>query len=301
MSSLLSRRSFLALLAPLPRSVLVHEHILVDFAGSATANRARYDREQVFRTALPHLVALKQHGCMRLHECTPNYLGRDPVLLARLQETSGIELWTNTGLYAARNFLFLPDFAHTETAAQLTRRWAREARDGVEGMKPRFIKIGVDRGPLPPLSRKIVTAAALASRETGLPVCSHTGDGAAALEQLEILTTNQVEPSKFIWVHAQSERDFAVHESMARAGAWVEFDGISPQALDWHLRCVQNLVAKGFGHRTLISHDAGWYHVGEPGGGTFRPFTFLFTDFVPKLAPAHARQLLVENPRRAFA
>jgi phosphotriesterase-related protein len=297
---LFSRRSFLASLAVSPGSVLVHEHILVDFAGAAKVSRASYDREEVFRVALPHLEALKQQGCVRLQECTPNFVGRDPVLLARLQAASGVELWTNTGLYAARNFIFLPDYAHKESAKQLARRWVREARDGVEGMKPRFIKIGVDRGPLPLLSRKIVTAAAYASRETGLPVCSHTGDGLAAQEQLEILTRNKVSPSKFIWVHAQNERDFTIHEKIARAGAWVEFDGISPQGLDWHIRCVRNLDGKSLLNRTLISHDAGWYHVGEPGGGRFRGFTYLFTDFVPKLDAAQGRQLLIENPRLAF-
>ena len=298
--SLLSRRSFLASLAAPAGAVLVHEHILVDFAGAAKASRASYSRDEVFRIALPHLEALKQHGCVRLHECTPNFVGRDPVLLARLQEASGIEIWTNTGLYAARNFIFLPDYAHKENARQLARRWVREAREGVEGMKPRFIKIGVDRGPLPPLSRKIVTAAAYASRETGLPVCAHTGDGLAAREQLDILVRNKVAPSKFVWVHAQNERDFGVHEKMARDGAWVEFDGISPQGLDWHLRCVRNLAGKGLLHRTLISHDAGWYHVGEPGGGRFRGFTYLFTDFAPKLEAGMFRQLVVENPRVAF-
>ncbi|HEU0124133.1 MAG TPA: hypothetical protein VFQ91_26615 [Bryobacteraceae bacterium] len=301
--SLFSRRSFLAsLTAPLspPGAVLVHEHILVDFAGAAKVSRTRYDREEVFRTALPYLNALKEHGCVRLHECTPNFVGRDPVLLARLQQASGIELWTNTGLYAAREFLFLPDYAHKESAKQLARRWVYEARHGVEGMKPRFIKIGVDRGPLPPLSRKIVMAAALASRETGLPVCSHTGDGAAAREQLEIFAKAKTPPDKFIWVHAQNERNFAIHEELARAGAWVELDGISAQGLDWHLRAVRNLAEKGLLRRVLISQDSGWYHVGELDGGNFRPFTYLFTDFLPRLDDAQARQLVVENPRTAF-
>lgn len=279
----------------------MHEHILVDFAGAAKVSRANYNRDEVFRVALPRLQEIRALGCVRLHECTPNFLGRDPVLLARLAEASGVELWTNTGLYAARDFIFLPGYAHTETAEQLSRRWVREAREGVEGMKPRFIKIGVDRGPLPPLSRKIVTAAAYTSLETGLPVCAHTGDGAAARQELEILMANRVAPSKFVWVHAQSEKDPRVHEELARAGAWVEFDGISPRSLDRHQECVENLAAKGLAGRMLISQDAGWYRPGEPGGGEFRPYTCLFTDFVPRLDKALARQLLVDNPRVAFA
>ena len=56
----------------------------------------------------------------------------------------------------------------------------------------------------------------------------------------------------------------------------------------------------------LVSHDAGWYRVGEPGGGQFRPYDTLFTAFVPALkasgfADAEIRQLLVDNPRRALS
>jgi phosphotriesterase-related protein len=280
--------------------VLVHEHILVDFVGAAAVSRSRYDREEVIRIALPHLRAIRELGCVRLQECTPNFLGRDPALLARLAEASNLTLWTNTGLYAARNFIFLPGYAHKESARQLARRWVREARQGVEGMTPRFIKIGVDKGPLPALSRKIVTAAAFAGRETGLPVCAHTGDGRAALEELDILTKNKLPPNQFVWVHAQNERDFSIHEQVARAGAWVEFDGISPQGKDWHLRCVRNMASKNLLGKVLISQDAGWYHVGEPGGGRFRGFTYLFTDFVPALEPGEAELLMVKNPRSAF-
>ena len=65
------------------------------------------------------------------------------------------------------------------------------------------------------------------------------------------------------------------------------------------------MKADGLLERVLVSHDAGWYHVGEPGGGQFRPYTTLFTDFVPGMksagfSDAEVRQLLVENPRRAL-
>ena len=57
--------------------------------------------------------------------------------------------------------------------------------------------------------------------------------------------------------------------------------------------------------RVLLSHDAGWYHVGEPGGGEFRRYTTLFTGLMPALVDAgvtkdEIRQILVENPRRAL-
>ncbi len=99
-----------------PGSVLVHEHILVDFVGADLIRPGRYDADEVFRAARPKLEALKPFGCTRLLECTPNYLGRDPRLMARLADATGIEIWTNTGLYGAADHKYLPAFARTETA-----------------------------------------------------------------------------------------------------------------------------------------------------------------------------------------
>jgi phosphotriesterase-related protein len=304
----MNRRAFLAAVAaascarvpPLRDWVLVHEHVLVDFGGAAVASPTRYDADEVFRTALPHLEAVAKLGCRRLLECTPNFLGRDPRLLARLSDAAGVELWTNTGLYAAADYKHLPEYARRESAEQLAKRWVLEAEHGVEGTRPRFIKIGVNRGPLPALDRKIVEAAALASRETGLPIAAHTGNGAAALEEIEIVERARVDPSKLVWVHAQGEKDQKVHAQAARRGAWVELDGISAKSAGWHLQCVTALAEQGLLGRALISQDAGWYHVGEPGGGEYRGYTYLFTDFLPRLRPEWRRQLLVSNPVQAF-
>ncbi|MBY0507658.1 MAG: hypothetical protein K2X03_27335 [Bryobacteraceae bacterium] len=295
-----SRRAWLtAALAPPSKSILVHEHILVDFAGAAIASPSRYQRDEVFAAAKPKLDAIVQRGCVRLLECTPNFLGRDPVLLARLSQACGLEIWTNTGLYAANRYRHLPDFAKTETAQQLARRWVAEFRQGIDGTKPRFIKIGVNDAPLGAWDRKLVEAAALTSRETGLTIASHSGRGAAR-EQIEILDRLKLPLRKFVWVHAQNERDHRVHAEVARAGAWVEFDGIGPKSLDWHVECVNFMAQSKLLSRTLISHDAGWWHVGEPGGGNYRGYETLYQDFLPQLRLEQARQLLWENPRRAF-
>jgi phosphotriesterase-related protein len=278
-------------------SVLVHEHILVDFVGADQIRPGRYDHDEVFRIARPKLEEVKKLGCRRLLECTPNFLGRDPDLLARLSDATGLEIWSNTGLYGAGDHKFVPAFARNESAAQLARRWITETR---EPWRPRFIKIGVNKGPLDEIDRKLARAAAITSRETGLTIAAHTGDGAAALEELEIVTTENASTAKFVWVHAQNERDHDIHEKVARAGAWVEFDGIGSTTVELHLECVRFMAAKGLLKRILISQDSGWYHVGEPGGGEFHGYSYLYNDFLPRLAPAEIPVLMWDNPRAAF-
>jgi predicted metal-dependent phosphotriesterase family hydrolase len=98
------RREFLratggAAFACQPASVLVHEHVLVDFVGADQIRPGRYDRDEVFRIALPKLEEVRRLGCRRLLECTPNFLGRDPELLARLSDAASLEIWSNTGLF----------------------------------------------------------------------------------------------------------------------------------------------------------------------------------------------------------
>lgn len=283
------------------RSVLVHEHVLVDFGGAARATPARYDANDVVRAARPKLEELKALGCVRLLECTPKHMGRDPRLLRRLQDETGVELWTNTGVYGAANRTGVPDYAYWESAEQLARRYVEEFRGGIDGMKPRFIKTAVNGFPLEPLDRRLIEAAARASKETGLTMASHTnGGGPAAMAQLEILSAAQCPLSKFVWVHAQSEKDQSWHERAARAGAWVEFDGVSARSAGWHRDCVLKMHGAGLLGRVLVSHDAGWYHVGELNGGAYRGYTEIYTDFLPLVPPEMHGTLLVENPRAAF-
>ena len=91
--------------------VLTHEHVLVDFVDVDEASKDRYDEDEAFEKILPYLKEAKASGCGALVECTPAYLGRDPALLKRLSEASGVQLLTNTGYYGARNDQHVPAHA----------------------------------------------------------------------------------------------------------------------------------------------------------------------------------------------
>ena len=257
---------------------------------------------------LPYLQTLRQQGCQTLIECTPAYLGRDPVLLQRLSHASGLTILTNIGYYGAVQGKYLPPHAFTETAEQLAARWIQEWEHGIgeTGIRPGFIKISVDVGPLSEVNQKLVKAAALTHLKTGLTIASHTGNGEAALAQLKILKENGVAGNAFIWVHAQNEKNFELHQQAARLGAWLEFDGIDVNNSTEYIQFLRQAKNVGLLKQVLISQDAGWYHVGEPKGGNFRGYDTIFTSFVPALKTAgftksEIKQLQQINPERAFA
>jgi phosphotriesterase-related protein len=299
-------------LGPVPASdlgtTLVHEHVLVDFVGADRVSRDRYSADEVFRVARPHLEDVKRAGVRTLVDCTPAFLGRDPLLLKRLSEATGLRIVTNTGYYGAADDKFVPAHAWKEDADALAARWIGELREGIEGtgIRPGFLKIGVDAGPLSEIDRKLVVAAARTHAATGLTIAVHTGDGEAARGIVKALAAERVGPSAYVWVHAQNEQDRKIHVELAEAGAWVELDGVGPRSLAAHADAVADLARRGHLGRLLVSQDAGWYHVGEPGGGDYRGYTFLAEAFVPALrdrglSAAQVETLLVANPARAFA
>ena len=97
-----------------------------------------------------------------------------------------------------------------------------------------------------------------------------------------------------------------IRTGAARAGAWVGLDGLGEDNVDAYAARVLAFKKAGLLDRLLLSHDAGWYTPGAPGGGNFRPYHTLFTGLLPALREqglndADIARLTVANPARAFA
>ncbi|RPJ79730.1 MAG: phosphotriesterase, partial [Acidobacteria bacterium] len=236
-------------------SSLSHEHVLVDFIGADRVSRSRYDLNEAYEVALPHLRRARELGCRGFVECTPAYLGRDPRLLGRLARAAQLHILTNTGYYGAATDAFVPAHAHQESADQLADRWVKEWREGIEGttIRPGFIKTGVDAGALSPIDRKLVQASARTHAQTGLTIASHTGDTRAATEQLALLQEEGVAPDAFIWVHAQSDWEPKSRLDAARKGAWIEIDNIAANTVPDCVTRASDLKQGGVLNRLLVS------------------------------------------------
>lgn len=286
---------------------LHHEHLLVDFIGADSSGYHRWNRDSVTEKVLPYLLEIKKLGYKTLVECTPAYLGRDPELLKTLSEKSGIQIITNTGYYSAVGGKYLPKHAFEETAEQLAKRWIDEAKNGIEGtgIYPGSIKIAVERAPLEEINRKVVEAACITHKATGLVIMSHTGLAVPAFQEIEILNQYGVHPSAFIWTHANNEPDFNKHIEAGKMGAWIAFDKFEPAQTEKFVEFAQIMKKEGLLGKVLFSHDAGWYRPGEAGGGDFRGFTEIEEFLIPALekngiSQHDIYQLFTVNPAEAF-
>jgi phosphotriesterase-related protein len=296
---------------------LIHEHVFLDWAGALKMNPAAWNNDSATAVILPYLRAMQKYGVKTILECTPNYIGRNPRLLARLADSTGLQILTNTGYYGARWDLHIPTSALRENVDQIAQHWIEEYEQGIEGtgIRPGFIKIGVDGdSTLSAIDERLVRAAARTHLRTGLSIVAHTGPDQLALRQVEILAEEGVALQAWVWTHAQGGTD-AVRAQLARQGAWISLDGLGwvnpaerngdSTALMNYVNAILYLKKTDLLHRLLLSHDAGWYTHGEPGGGRFQPYTLIFTHLLPLLrqygvTEQEIEQVLVQNPQEAY-
>ena len=286
---------------------LSHEHLLVDFSGAAVYDPDAWDRDKVMKIMLPYLSEIKKYGCRTFVDCTPEFLGRDPLLLKELSRISGLNILTNTGLYGASDNKYLPEYAFRESAGELAQRWIREFREGIAGtgIRPGFIKIGVNNQSLSEVHKKLVEAAAMTHLQTGLTIASHTGGAIPAFEEILVLREQGVDPSAFIWVHAQMEHDPDNWIKAAVEGTWISLDGVSADKTGDYVSWLTELKNRGLLKKVLVSHDAGWYTPGQVNGGSIRGFTDVFEHLIPALREDGFNendldQIFVRNPARAL-
>jgi phosphotriesterase-related protein len=287
---------------------LSHEHVLVDFSGADMYDPEKWNDDDVLPVVIPYIKEITDLGCKTLIECTPVYIGRDPILLRKISDKTGINILTNTGYYGASDNKYIPQSAYAAKTTDLAKLWIGEFEHGINGtgVKPGFMKIGVAPGPLSDFHKKLVTAAGLTHLETGLTIASHTGPALPAFQEIELLQSTGVSPSAFIWVHAQNEKDHSKHIEAAGLGAWVSLDGLNRNNTLQYTEWLVSLKNEELLQQILVSHDAGWYSPGEPEGGSFTPYTSIFKYLIPELKDngftvEDIHTLFVNNPAKAFS
>ncbi|WP_010522183.1 phosphotriesterase family protein [Aquimarina agarivorans] len=297
---------------------LVHEHIMVDWIGADSTGQHRWNKAAVIKRAMPFLIDAQKKGVNTFFDCTPAYIGRDPILLKKISESTGMHIVTNTGYYGAVNNKFMPKHAFKDSAKGIAQIWIDEFEHGIDGTKiiPGFIKISVGvEDTLSQLHAKIVKAAAIAHKKTGMTIVSHTGPDGPAFAQMEILNEQGVSSEAFVWTHAQNGT-LNGQIKAAKQGAWISLDHVqsgpsdplsqNKNTINWYVNRLTALKKEKLLHKILLSHDSGWYNVGQENGGNYRGYTAIFDHLIPVLKEnGFTRKdidvLLIKNPQNAYA
>ena len=151
---------------------------------------------------------------------------RSPQFLADVARYSGVQIIASTGYWRE---IAYPAHVASETGEQLAARMIADIRDGIQGTDVRAGAIGEIGSEMPGMSaleEKAFRAAAIAQRETGVPLITHTAEGLDALRQLELLTDSGVPPERILIGHVDCVNDVELHSKIAAAGAFVGYDRV---------------------------------------------------------------------------
>lgn len=285
--------------------ILPHEHIFVEFRSPDHPEHAIADVADVVALMAPEVRKVQYLGVTAMVDCTPVGVGRRVDLLKAVTEATGMPLVAPTGIYREPK---VPAWAYAASEDELAEWMLSELQGEIEdtGVQAAWIKLSVGDDDITDCEAKILRAAARAGKKTNAVIGVHTARGRVVRDQLDIIEAVGYTAERFIWIHTQKEPDFNLHLEMAQRGAWLEYDCIGNGDDEYYLEHIQRVLDAGLVDQLMLSHDRGWYDPAKPGGGVPKPFTYLFEQFLPKLAAAGVdeatiRQLMHNNPYRAFA
>lgn len=285
---------------------LTHDHILVDGWGLRQLYDAILDDEQI---ALEELIRYRAAGGRTICDPTNNGLGRDPLALARLSAASGVQIVMGAGWY--REIVY-PKSVYETTAAGLASILVQEIEHGVgdTGVRPGFIgEIGTERGHITPAVERVFRAAGRAHAKTGIPILTHTTHwGELALEQLDLLAEEGVDPSAVIISHLGDRRGVEHMLPIVDSGAWVNIDnlafvqGYAP--LEFRLDNIAEMCRRGLAERVMLSNDI--CELGQLAAYGGVGYDNVLTNVVPLLlergvSESDLHTMTVTNPATAFA
>lgn len=193
--------------------------------------------------------------------------------------------------------------------------WAAEriVADLTEGLAGTSVRaaiigeIGADRWHISATEERSFRAAARAQLRVGAAITTHAARWPVGISQLDLLTSEGVDPDRVIIGHCDTVNILDYHVEVARRGAFVQFDTIRGSTeYDTRLRVgfVMNLVKEGYIDQILLSHDVcrrTHLHISGGGGYDYIPTTFAPFLLDAGLQPEEVQHILVDNPRRALS
>ena len=285
--------------------ILPHEHVFVDLRTPDTPGYAEGDAADVVRLMGPEIERIKALGITALVECTTGGVGRRADFDLAVSRATNFPIVVPTGNYREP---WIPEWVKSASESKLE-AWMRHeltVRFDEADYKAGWIKISAGDDGITALEARILRAAAHVSAETGAIIGSHTIKGRVVMDQLDIIEKEGGSTDRFISIHTQAEKDFALNLAVAERGAWIEYDNIGWVDDGELLPLILKVLEAGRGNQLLLSHDMGWYDPALPGGGTPRPYTHLSEIMLPLLrtngvSAQMIEQLTHHNPFNAFA
>ncbi len=298
---------------------LIHEHI---FVRNPELERNLPDGEwsasECAEAAVRGLAELYDLGVRTVVDLTVPGLGRDVALVAAVAERVPVNLVAATGWYTPD---VLPTFFQfhgpgrpIDGPDKLVELFVRDITTGIAGTRVRagMLKVMTDVAGITPDVARVMSAAAVAHQETGVPITTHSHPASRnGLLQQAFLTERGVAAGRLVIGHSGDSEDLEYLRELMDNGSTIGMDRFGMEHVlsdERRVRTVAALVELGYADRMVLSHDAAFYSHVTPPSWRARSAPRWRMDTISRrimpmlrgagVGPDAIEQMLVRNPRR---
>jgi len=296
-----------------------HEH-LIRTGGGEVAHGGEDMRLPSVEKAVEEAKSFLAAGGKTIVDTAPCTLGRDIGKLLEVNAQVDVHIIASTGFQEGLLYDNVVHWAARYTVEQVAELLVADIEEGIDlhdymgpivrrsNARAGAIKIGTGYGVISPFEQKIIHAAALAQRETGAVINTHTREGTMALEQAQLLMSHGVPAERIMLGHVQRNPDLWYHKKIAALGCSFMYDGgyrVKYYPDSTRVELIRGMIKAGYQKQITLGCDAGKKSYQKAyGAGT--GFDYDLTVFVPRLreegVPEDAiEDMLVNNPARLFA
>ena len=304
--------------------VLMHEHVFcrTESLQWGWPGFGGWDEETEVASARERLAALKHGGVDTILDMTVPGLGRDPALVARTVEGTGLRVMFATGYYTYDHLPFPFHFRGPNRPLDgddrvLESLFERDVTVGIAdtGIKAAVLKVATDHQGMTEDVERLTRAIANVHVRTGVVICTHThAMTERGLEQQRIFREHGVDLGRVMIGHSNETTNLDYLERLIENGSYVGWDRCGLDVvvpLEDQLDTLAALCERGYADRLMLSHDKAsfmdWFSNAEI--ETICPnwqYTYIHNGVLPGLrargvTDEQIEQILVRNPRDFFA
>lgn len=255
---------------------LMHEHLFVrNLELELSIPDDEWAPSDAVEVAVADLTALHGLGIRTIVDLTVPGLGRDVGLVATVAERVSVNVVAATGWYTPNvlpiYFQFHGPGRPIDGPDPLVELFVSDIRDGIGGSAVRagMLKVMTDAEGITPDVARVLSAAAVAQRETGVPITTHSHPATRnGLAQQSFLGERGVPLDRMIIGHSGDSEDLDYLRELMDNGSTIGMDRFGMEHVlpdNRRVATVASLVDLGYADRMVLSHDAAIYsHVTPP-------------------------------------
>lgn len=235
-------------------NTLAHEHFILDL------NWVRHDDVSYILDVdevVPEILLAMKQGIQSVFEVSTIDMKRDVEKLKQISLKTGLNIVCSTGFYLSE---YHPKFLSEASKEQIADIFISELTIGIDNTDIKAGLIGeIASSPKEFVKneKKVLEAAGIASRKTGFAVSTHTSRF-TAIETIETLLNEGVNPDKIIIGHQDLIDDHDYHLSLLRYGVNIAFDTCGKvNYMKDEVRALnaKKIVEAGYEDHLLLSND----------------------------------------------